>query len=55
MIYLMMMFLGHWIPKVQRFTVKTDEDRLIDDFEEINIFADTNHREPSQSSRNMKG
>jgi hypothetical protein len=31
-------------------TVKTDEDRLIDDFEEINIFVDTNHREPSQSS-----
>lgn len=30
--------------------VKTDEDRLIDDFEEINIFVDTNHREPSQSS-----
>lgn len=31
-------------------TIKTDEDRLIDDFEEINVFFDTHHREPSQSS-----
>ena len=30
--------------------VKTDEDRLIDDFEEINAFVDKNHREPSQTS-----
>lgn len=30
--------------------VKTDEDRLIDEFEEINIFFDKNHREPGQGS-----
>lgn len=30
--------------------VKTDEDRLIDEFEEINVFFDKNHREPSQGS-----
>ena len=30
--------------------VKTDEDRLIDEFEEINVFFDQNHREPSQGS-----
>lgn len=30
--------------------VKTYEDRLIDEFEEINIFFDKNHREPSQGS-----
>lgn len=30
--------------------VKTDEDRLIDEFEEINVFFDKNHREPGQGS-----
>lgn len=29
---------------------KTEEDRLIDEFEEINVFFDKNHREPSQGS-----
>lgn len=30
--------------------VRTDEDRLIDSFEEINLFYEKNHREPSTSS-----
>lgn len=30
--------------------IKTDEDRLIDEFEEINIFFDKNKREPSSGS-----
>ena len=29
---------------------KTEEERLIDEFEEINVFFDKNHREPSQGS-----
>lgn len=36
--------------KAKATQVKTDEDRLIDEFEEINIFLDKNHREPSQNS-----
>ena len=36
--------------KVKTSTVKTDEDRLIDSFEEINVFIDKNEREPSKSS-----
>jgi len=36
--------------KVKTSTVKTDEDRLIDKFEEINVFIDKNGREPSRSS-----
>ncbi|MFZ7187015.1 GIY-YIG nuclease family protein [Avibacterium avium] len=36
--------------KAKSSQVKTDEDRLIDDFEEINAFVDKNHREPSQTS-----
>lgn len=36
--------------KAKATQVKTDEDRLIDEFEEINIFFDKNHREPSQGS-----
>lgn len=36
--------------KAKATQVKTDEDRLIDEFEEINIFLDSNHREPSQGS-----
>ena len=31
-------------------TVKTDEDRLIDSFEEINVFFEKNRREPSTTS-----
>lgn len=36
--------------KAKTTQVKTDEDRLIDEFEEINVFFDKNHREPSQGS-----
>lgn len=36
--------------KAKAVQVKTDEDRLIDEFEEINVFFDKNHREPGQGS-----
>ena len=36
-------------------TVKTDEDRLVDSFEEINIFFDKNNREPNSSSMSEYG
>lgn len=36
--------------KAKATQVKTDEDHLIDEFEEINVFLDSNHREPSQGS-----
>ena len=36
--------------KAKATQVKTEEDRLIDEFEEINVFFDKNHREPSQDS-----
>ena len=36
--------------KEKKSTVKTEEDRLIDSFEEINIFIDKNGREPRKSS-----
>ena len=36
--------------KVKTSTVKTDQDRLIDSFEEINTFIDKNEREPRKSS-----
>jgi hypothetical protein len=36
--------------KVKSSTVKTDEDRLIDSFEEINVFFDKNNREPKKGS-----
>lgn len=36
--------------KVNTTQVKTDEDRLIDEFEEINVFFDKNYREPGQGS-----
>jgi len=36
--------------KAKTTQVKTDEARLIDEFEEINVFFDKNHREPSQGS-----
>jgi hypothetical protein len=41
--------------KVKTSTVKTDEDRLIDSFEEINLFIDKNEREPSKSSMSEYG
>lgn len=36
--------------KVKTSTVKTNEERLIDSFEEINVFIDKNEREPNKSS-----
>lgn len=36
--------------KVKTSTVKTDEERLIESFEEINVFIDKNDREPNKSS-----
>lgn len=41
--------------KAKSSTVKTDEDRLIDSFEEINIFFDKNNREPNKSSMSEYG
>ncbi|WP_149304177.1 GIY-YIG nuclease family protein [Pareuzebyella sediminis] len=41
--------------KVKTSTVKTDEDRLIDSFEEINAFIDKNGREPNKSSMSEYG
>lgn len=41
--------------KVQKSTVKTDDERLIDSFEEINLFIDKNEREPSNSSMSEYG
>jgi len=41
--------------KVKTSTVKTDEDRLIDSFEEINVFIDKNEREPNKSSMSEYG
>lgn len=41
--------------KVKTSTVKTDEDRLIDSFEEINVFIDKNDREPNKSSMSEYG
>lgn len=41
--------------KVKTSTVKTDEERLIDSFEEINVFVDKNDREPSKSSMSEYG
>lgn len=41
--------------KVKASTVKTDEERLIDSFEEINVFVDKNDREPSKSSMSEYG
>jgi hypothetical protein len=36
-------------------TVKTDEDRLIDSFKEINLFFDKNNREPNSNSMSEYG
>ena len=41
--------------KAKTSTVKTDEDRLIDSFEEINVFFDKNNREPNSSSMSEYG
>lgn len=41
--------------KTKTSLVKTDEDRLIDSFEEINTFFDKNQREPSKSSMSEYG
>lgn len=41
--------------KVKASTVKTDEERLIDSFEEINVFIDKNDREPNKSSMSEYG
>lgn len=41
--------------KAKTSTVKTDEDRLIDSFEEINLFIDKNDREPNKSSMSEYG
>ncbi len=41
--------------KVKASTVKTDEDRLIESFEEINVFIDKNEREPNKSSMSEYG
>ncbi|MCF1420836.1 GIY-YIG nuclease family protein [Mangrovimonas futianensis] len=41
--------------KAKTSTLKTEEDRLIDSFEEINIFIDKNNREPGTSSMSEYG
>lgn len=41
--------------KTKTSLVKTDEDRLIDSFEEINTFFDKNQREPNKSSMSEYG
>jgi len=41
--------------KAKTSSVKTDEERLIDSFEEINVFTDKNDREPSKSSMSEYG
>ncbi len=41
--------------KAKTSTVKTDEDRLIDSFEEINVFFDKNNREPNSKSMSEYG
>lgn len=47
--------LGLLESKVKTSTIKTDEDRLIDSFEEINVFMDKNSREPNKSSMSEYG
>ena len=41
--------------KAKTSSVKTDEDRLIDSYEEINTFFDKNQREPNKSSMSEYG
>lgn len=47
--------LGLLDSKAKASTVKTDEERLIDSFEEISAFIDKNDREPSKSSMSEYG
>lgn len=47
--------LGLLDTKAKTSTVKTNEDRLIDAFEEINMFIDKNEREPNKSSMSEYG
>jgi len=47
--------LGLLDSKAKTSTVKTDEDRLVDSFEEINAFFDKNKREPNKSSMSEYG
>lgn len=47
--------LGLLDSKVKASTVKTDEERLMDSFEEINVFIDKNDREPNKSSMSEYG
>jgi len=41
--------------KAKASTIKTDDERLIDSFEEINVFIDKNGREPNKSSMSEYG
>lgn len=41
--------------KAKTSNVKTDEDRLVDSFEDINVFFDKNKREPNKSSMSEYG
>ncbi len=41
--------------QVKKLNIKTEDDRLIDAFEEINIFIDKNNREPEKSSMSEYG
>ncbi|MFV0441849.1 MAG: GIY-YIG nuclease family protein [Lachnospirales bacterium] len=41
--------------KTKASTIKTDEERLIDSFEEINVFVDKNSREPARTSMSEYG
>jgi hypothetical protein len=41
--------------KAKASNIKSEEDRLIDSFEEINAFVDKNEREPSSSSMSEYG
>ncbi len=41
--------------KVKSSNIKSEEDRLIDSFEEINVFIDKNQREPNSSSMSEYG
>lgn len=47
--------LGLLDTKAKTSTVKTNEDRLIDAFEEINMFIDKNEREPNKSNMSEYG
>lgn len=42
-------------PKAKSSNIKSEEDRMIDAFEEINVFVDKNNREPNSSSMSEYG